>query len=256
MIYMHKIIPMLLSPLILCLTIILIGAVTQKRLPIISAILILVSLSMPISAIFLFKLIEYDSMKRSSIVAQSASAVVVLSGMLHEVNTDKGIEYEWSDPDRFFAGVQLLKDHQAPILIFTGGKLPWEKGLISEGAYLKQTAVNFGINENTILVTENVENTYQEAHAIYNLLSIGKPRIILVTSAFHMRRAKYIFEKEGFDVIPYTVDFQSMPSKLKPMDFLPQAWALETSSLAIREAIGYLYYFLKDHVGMWSFAGL
>jgi uncharacterized SAM-binding protein YcdF (DUF218 family) len=42
-----------------------------------------------------------------------------------------------------------------------------------------------------------VENTADEAVAVKALISPSK-RIILVTSTFHMYRAKRLFEKQGF----------------------------------------------------------
>jgi uncharacterized SAM-binding protein YcdF (DUF218 family) len=45
-----------------------------------------------------------------------------------------------------------------------------------------------------------VENTAEEAVSFKELISPSK-RIILVTSAYHMYRAKSLFEKQGFEVI-------------------------------------------------------
>jgi uncharacterized SAM-binding protein YcdF (DUF218 family) len=49
-----------------------------------------------------------------------------------------------------------------------------------------------------------VENTADEAVAAKELISPSK-RIILVTSAYHMFRAKRLYEKQGFEVIPYKI---------------------------------------------------
>jgi uncharacterized SAM-binding protein YcdF (DUF218 family) len=46
--------------------------------------------------------------------------------------------------------------------------------------------------------------------------------IILVTSAYHMQRSKYLFEKQGFDVMPYPVDFKSSIQNLTIISFLPK----------------------------------
>ena len=74
-----------------------------------------------------------------------------------------------------------------------------------------------------------------------------KKKIILVTSAFHMHRAKNIFEKENFHVIPFPVDFRSKKNYYaegiySPFKFLPNAQSLNDSSFAIREIIGRIYY--------------
>ena len=71
----------------------------------------------------------------------------------------------------------------------------------------------------------------------------GKPRIILVTSAFHMRRARMLFERQGFEVEPFPVDFQ-VPNRQRTtiLSFLPKAEYLEDSETAMREGVGILYY--------------
>jgi uncharacterized SAM-binding protein YcdF (DUF218 family) len=56
-------------------------------------------------------------------------------------------------------------------LVLTGGKLPWSIG-VPEGEYLRDVAIDLGISEKDILLTENVENTDQEAKAIKKLLLI------------------------------------------------------------------------------------
>ena len=56
--------------------------------------------------------------------------------------------------------------------------------------------------------TPPVVNTAEEAAAIRQLLPTGA-RVLLVTSAFHMRRAQRLFERQGLKVLPFPVDFQA-----------------------------------------------
>ena len=66
--------------------------------------------------------------------------------------------------------------------------------------------------------------------------------IILVTSAFHMERAKALFIQNGFIVTAYPVDFKADTSDLTPMSFMPSAYALKDVEFALRELMGRLYY--------------
>ena len=93
--------------------------------------------------------------------------IVVLSGMVHQVKDDV---YEWSDPDRYFAGIKLLNANKGRKIIYTGGLLPWEKKKKTEGELLKNKSIEFGVNENDILTTKKVQNTYEEANAIFYLI--------------------------------------------------------------------------------------
>ena len=101
---------------------------------------------------------------------------------------------EWGDPDRFFGGIALYKAGKAQKLVFTGGKKPWEKAKKSEGEVLKEYAISSGIPSDKILITKDLENTADEAVAVKELISPNK-RIVLLTSAYHMYRAKRLFKK-------------------------------------------------------------
>ena len=85
--------------------------------------------------------------------------------------------------------------------------MPWDKAIKTEGAVLKEYAISNGIPIEKIFVTKDVGNTADEAVAVKELISPSK-RIILVTSAYHMYRAKKLFEKQGFEVISYKVDYK------------------------------------------------
>jgi len=153
---------------------------------------------------------------------------------------------EWGDPDRFFGGIALFKAGKAQKLVFTGGKMPWDKVKKTEGDVLKEYAISNGIPFENILVTKYVENTADEAVAVKELISPRK-RIILVTSSYHMYRAQRLFEKQGFVVIPYKVDYKAAGnSTVTVMDYLPSAGNLELIETGIRELIGRLFYLIKS----------
>ena len=84
--------------------------------------------------------------------------------------------------------------------------MPWDKAKKTEGEELKEYAIQNGMLAKKIFVTKDVENTADEAVPVKELISPSK-WIILVTSAYHMYRAKRLFEKQGYNVIPYKVDY-------------------------------------------------
>jgi len=245
MIYLHKILPLIFSPLIMIIVLIFVGLITSSKKISLIGVIILIVCSLPIVSNKLVAYLESDyQLSKPSNIA-SADAIVVLSGMIRTVNSKEGLDYEFSEAsDRIFAGINLFKEKKAPKLILTRGKLPWSVG-IPEGEYLKEIAIINGISENNILLTENVENTDQEAKAIKKLLSEDKHKVLLVTSAFHMPRAQIVFEAAGINVVPFPVDFQKGLSKITFMSFMPSANALSGTSFFVREMIGRVYYDLK-----------
>jgi len=245
MIYLHKILPTFVLPIMLVIIVILIGLIKNKKKLIYIAIGLLYILSTPIFSNNFFKLVEVNEYRKPISALDSADAIVVLSGML-EINEVRDSTYmEWGDPDRFFGGIALFKAGKAQRLVFTGGKVPWDKAKKTEGEVLKEYAISLGIPSDKIFVTKDVENTADEAVAVKELISPSK-RIILATSAYHMYRAKRLFEKQGFEVIPYKVDYKASGNNIITfMDFLPSAVNLELTETGIREIIGRLFYLIS-----------
>jgi uncharacterized SAM-binding protein YcdF (DUF218 family) len=232
----------------LVIIVILIGLIKNKKKIIYIAIGILYILSTPIFSNNFFKLVEgrgHNDYRKPISAIDSADAIVVLSGMLEINEVGDSTYIEWGDPDRFFGGMTLFKAGKAQKLVFTGGKMPWDKAEKTEGEGLKEYAISNGIPSEKIFVSKDVENTADEAVAVKELISPSK-RIILVTSAYHMYRAKWLFEKQGFIVIPYKVDFKSERNKeITIIDYFPNADNLKTTEMGIRELLGRLFYVIK-----------
>jgi uncharacterized SAM-binding protein YcdF (DUF218 family) len=230
----------------LIIIVIMIGLIKNKKKLIYIAIGVLYIISAPIFSNNFFKLVEGSEYRKPIGAIDSADAIIVLSGMLEINEVGDSTYLEWGDPDRFFGGIALFKAGKSQKLVFTGGKMPWDKSKKTEGEVLKEYAISNGIPEEKILVTKDVENTADEADAVKELISPSK-RIILVTSAFHMYRAKRLFEKQGFIVITYRVDYKISNNKdVTILDFLPSANNLELTETGIREIIGRLFYLVKD----------
>lgn len=245
MIYLHKILPTFVLPIMLVIIVILIGLIKNKKKLIYIAIGVLYILSTPIFSNNFFKLAEGREYRKPISAIDSADAIVVLSGMLEINEVGDSTYIEWGDPDRFFGGIALFKAGKSQKLVFTGGKMPWDKAKKTEGEVLKEYAISNGIPSEKIFVTKDVENTADEAVAVKELISPSK-RIILVTSAFHMYRAKKLFEKQGFEVIPYKVDYKSERNKeITIIDFLPNSNYLKNTETGLREIIGRILYTIE-----------
>jgi uncharacterized SAM-binding protein YcdF (DUF218 family) len=245
MIYLHKILPTFVLPIMLVIIVILIGLIKNKKKLIYIAIGVLYILSTPIFSNNFFKLVEGSDYRKPISTLDSADAIVVLSGMLgiNEVGDETYIE--WGDPDRFFGGIALFKAGKAQKLVFTKGKMPWDKLKNTEGDILKKFALENNVPNENILLTNFVENTEDESKAVKELIKPNN-KIILVTSAYHMYRAEKLFEKEGFSVIPYKVDFKIYNNQnINIVDFLPTTNSLSVTETGMREIIGRIFYFIK-----------
>ena len=245
MIYLHKILPLIASPLFLVFFLIILGTFLRSKKISLFGLLILFFCSLPILSSNLIAYLEKDYTLQDASTINEADAIVVLSGIVTPIKTGDTFKYEFGGGiDRVLSGMDLFENNKASLLIFTRGKLPWQLG-IPEGEYLKEFAIKFGIPEENILITDNVQNTDEEAKSVKRLLNTNDTEVILVTSAFHMPRAKKVFEAAGINTIPFPVDFNNIERKLTFIDFIPSASSFSSSSFFVKEIIGRTYYKLK-----------
>ncbi len=110
-----------------------------------------------------------------------------------------------------------------------------------------QSARDFGVPASALATTGKASNTEQEAEGVAQLLGVGKspttPRILLVTSAYHMSRAEMLFRRAGLEVIPFPVDFQTKLG-ITPRSFIPNGDALHQTDAALHEIYGRVYYWI------------
>ena len=178
--------------------------------------------------------------------APRADAIVVLGWGLVRAPGSAGM-MEWTDPDRFVAGVELALADAAPLLVFTGGASDRYPDAPLEGDVLAPRAVALGVPPERVRTTGRVLNTAQEAEAVAALLAAegsgDGTHVLLVTSAFHVPRARAVFERQGLRVTPFPVDFQVHADRRASWrDLVPSAGALYDTERSLREWLGRLVY--------------
>ena len=242
MIYLHKLLPLFIMPIVVFLGLILIcNYKGYKKLIYLFSILFYI-ISTPIFSNFIMKIVEGEYKYQKLENLEKVDAIVILGGMLKIYEFENNYTVEWQDPDRFFKGIELYNSFKSDKIVFTGGKSPFNMTAVSEGSVLKNYALKYGVLEEDIIVTKEVLNTYDESLAVSEVLGENKT-VILVTSAFHMKRAKLLFEQQGVKIIPYKVDYKSsINSRLYFIDFIPNSLALKKTEIALRELLGRLYY--------------
>ena len=114
--------------------------------------------------------------------------------------------------------------------------------------------------------------THLHVHTEYSLLDgsnkineyvarvkeLGMNRILLVSSATHMRRAVPLFEKQGLEVIPAPTDFSYSDQEWENLlrfdgataytFFIPTVSGMETLQNALKEYLGYFIYHLRGWI--------
>ncbi len=251
MIYVHKILPLLISPLFIFLTAALIFSIRKRNWTALSITIIFSMTCTSILANSLWRILEDGQIPINVEKASETDAIVVLSGgMINAFELDGDQFIQWRNADRFMKGIKLVKHGKSGLIIFTGGNVPWQQLATDEGSILRKKAIEMNIPKDQILVTSRVENTAQEAQEVAKLLANKPKKITLVTSAFHMPRASNLFRQQGFDVYQFPVDFRSraQSQSLTPMDFIPSTDAADRTFEAMREFLGRTYYGLRSWI--------
>jgi len=245
LIYIHKALPLVISPLGLLVALLLLGLFLRHFWPFYLVLIFTLIFSWPPTARLIWSSLESTYPYQPIDRVEQADAVVVLSGMLDTFETEHGHVAEWGDAtDRLFAGIDLIKAGKADKLIFTRGQMPWSDSP-PEGEVLRLKALNMGIPEANILLTGKAANTADEAIQVKTLLQQeGLNHIILVTSSFHMPRSKLLFDNAGINNEAYSTDFQANGS-ISWLDMIPSAQAFSATSSGLREYIGRIYYWLR-----------
>ncbi|MEM5947333.1 YdcF family protein [Spirochaetia bacterium 38H-sp] len=143
-----------------------------------------------------------------------------------------------SSSSRLLYAAYLAKKLGLPLYI-TGGAV--YKNSSAESLVMTEYVRNFGIK---IYTEDKSKNTWENAKNMAKIIP-NNSKIILITSAFHMPRAIWSFKKNGLEVIPAPCDYRIRYDLPLYMIFLPSVTSFESSSIALREYIAYLWYSLR-----------
>lgn len=131
------------------------------------------------------------------------SAAIVLGGFTGEGANGKGFFGEESD--RFIQGIKLKTAGRVSHILISGGNGGLRRDTFTEGGWVRGQLKDLKFPDSVILIEEASRNTIENAAFSRTILQKAhlQPPYVLITSRWHMRRATYIFKKEGLDVVPY-----------------------------------------------------
>ena len=181
-----------------------------------------------------------------------ADAIILLGGGMGADTNHSSYAEMASGADRVWQAVRLFKAGKAPVIVATG-------------FYPQDTTLpllkDFGVAEESVSFLE-ARNTEEEARKVGEFMSGGvrepsspthplknssTSKILLVTSAWHMKRARLMFEKyaPGIEVVCAPADFEQTimaENFFSPKAILPDANAFYLNSTAFHEWVGIVGY--------------
>lgn len=177
--------------------------------------------------------------------AKTYSAVILLGGFVSEDQNGDG--HFNAATDRFTTATNLLAGGTAKHLLFSGGNADINPGKFNEAAFVGAELKKLHIADSLILLDSKARNTAENALYSKALLQKAnlKPPYLLVTSAYHMRRAMLIYKKAGLDVVPYPCHYITRAGTVLPTDVIPGAEAFGIWSTYFKEMAGYVVACIK-----------
>jgi len=175
---------------------------------------------------------------------QTADAIVVLGGGRRTDEAEYGGDtLNNLSLERLRYAAFLHRASELPILA-TGGKPGG--GTLAEGQIMQHILHNeYGIP--TRWVEGAARTTWDNARLSAPLLQKdGIQRIVLITHAWHLRRAVPLFESRGLTVIPAGIQFARTRVD-SVLDLLPTPAGLRDSTFALHEWLGILWYKLRSN---------
>jgi uncharacterized SAM-binding protein YcdF (DUF218 family) len=168
---------------------------------------------------------------------QTADAIVLLGGAVRVAShPQEQIDFNQAI-DRVFHAARLYRAGKSPLIVPSGGITdPGQQ--IPEAQAMADLLEELGVPKTALLLEATSINTRTNATEVAILLRERQAkRVLLVTSALHMPRARRLFEAQGLEVIPAATDHEAR-RRFTPRDCLPSADALYGSARLIKEWVG------------------
>ena len=258
--FLSKLIPLLFYPLGLVCVLLLVCLILWWKyprwlpIPLIGALLILILSGNFWVSNSLVKSLEWQYQVTPEEIA-NAEAIVILGGGIKPKIEPRPMVDLAEPGDRVIYGAKLYQMGKAPLVVATGGRIPWQNQgkILSEADDMAQILLLLGVPDSDIIREGKSLNTYDNAVYTKQILEPRDiNRIILVTSATHMPRSVKIFRKQNFEVIPAPTDYLVTQQVLQGSDndswqnslikIFPRSNYLHNTTLALKEYIGLLIY--------------
>ena len=170
-------------------------------------------------------------------VASAPLAVVLGGGLSAPVPPVRLMPDLGNAADRVWYAAQLYHAGKVKRIVLSGGNS--RLGGLSEAEAMRVLIRDLGVPDTALFLEKDSVNSRQNAIQVAHLLrKWGVDRLLLVTSALHMPRARRLFEAQGLTVIPAATDHEAVDTAWDIRKLLPDAGALDGSGRAIKEWIG------------------
>lgn len=178
---------------------------------------------------------------------------IVLTGVTNINKTADDRTFFDKGADRATHAVQLYKEGKLKRILITGGQGFKPKNNQKEAVLLANFMMTAGVPESDLIIEDESKNTRENALFTKSKLDeLGEnldQRFLLITSAFHMKRAEGCFSKVGLLVDTYPVDYYGSDNPFNIRSLIqPSPNSLIMWHKLTKEWIGLLAYRMAGYI--------
>jgi len=174
---------------------------------------------------------------------EKIDGIMVLGGVINPVlSQDRGQLAIGSAVERITAMAELQDRYPGVKIIFSGGSGDLFNQQVKEADFVAPLLKRLGMDLSKVIFENQSRNTVENATNSLKLASdVANQKWLLVTSAFHMPRSVGVFRKNGWNVIPFPVDYSAQKDATFDLGFdLTQG--LNYFGSALHEILGLVFY--------------
>ena len=176
---------------------------------------------------------------------ENVDGILILSGATNPFLTEEYDQISLNGSvERLTESIQLIYKYPKAEVFFAGGTGSIEYPDLNHSDVAKKFYKSLGVNIQNIYFDNKSRNTYENiVFAKKEFDPNEDEKWVLVTSAFHLKRAINIGEKLGWKFIPYATDYK-LPKKFRwrlSINFFANLASFQHSS---HEWVGIIFYYL------------
>jgi uncharacterized SAM-binding protein YcdF (DUF218 family) len=184
---------------------------------------------------------------------EQVACMIVLGGAFDlEVTAGRGGMEMNQSADRFIEAARLARLYPAAKILVSGGDGSFSGDYKGDADLAGEFFTAMGI-ESTRIIRENTSrNTAENVSETKALLDKnGLKDCLLITSGYHMPRAKSLFDKAGMTISPWPADYRSSGRVTLGFDFTQPTLNSQLTSTAAREWLALTVAHLKGETDSW-----
>jgi uncharacterized SAM-binding protein YcdF (DUF218 family) len=181
------------------------------------------------------------------------SCMIVLGGAFDlEVSAGRGgMEFNQS-ADRFIEAVRLARLYPQAKIVVSGGDGSFSGRYKGDADLAGDFFSAMGVDPARLIKDTTSRNTEENVSETKTLLDQnGLKDCLLITSAYHMPRAKALFDKAGVTTTPWPTDYRSSGTVELGFDFTQPTLNSQLASTAAREWLALAVAHLKGETQSW-----